>query len=137
MTTVNKIRDQLTEVRSSGKKNAELLVVKMEGFQQHLGLMETHNQSNEYQAAFDMKVNLAAYMKVVHKRMADEIPLELKYSLENALLKTLRSAIVKAKMGQDLSTLMEENASTLQKRLTLSKRVAILTECKGILLQLF
>lgn len=66
-----------------------------------------------------MKVNLAAYTKVVHKRIAYESPLEFKCSLETALLKTLPSAIVNlAEMGHDLFFLMEENTPTRQKRRT-------------------
>ncbi|CAM6103558.1 unnamed protein product [Calypogeia fissa] len=133
MANVEKIRDHLTQYRSGSSAVTRLQV---EGFKNLLNLSEPCCQSNEYKSAFDMKVNLAAYCKVVHKRMADEIPLELRFSLENAVLRGIRSAMLKAKAGQDLSTLMEENASTLQKRLTLRKRVDTLTECKGVLLQL-
>ncbi|CAM6129769.1 unnamed protein product [Calypogeia fissa] len=135
MTNVEKINACVTEL-SSGQ-NPYLYQVEVEGFDGLCYSQEAVNKSNEHQSAFAMKVNLAAYCKVVHKRMADEIPLEIRYALENALLRSLWTGMLKTKMGQDLSTLMEENASTLQKRVTLRKRVDVLKECRGVLQQAF
>ncbi|CAM6103549.1 unnamed protein product [Calypogeia fissa] len=135
MANVEKINAYVTQLISG--QNPYNYQVKVEGFEGLCYSQEAVNKSNEHQSAFAMKVNLAAYCKVVHKRMADEIPLEIRYALENALLRSLWSGMLKTKMGQDLSTLMEENASTLQKRVTLRKRVDVLKECRGVLQQVF
>lgn len=134
MANVQKIRDHLIQYQT-GKST--VVSFKLEGFNTLFSLQETYNKSNEYRSAFDMNVNLAAYCKVVHKRMADEIPLELRYSLGNTLLQSLREAMLRAKMGHDLSIVMEENPATLQKKLALRKRVDNLIQCKSVLQKLF
>lgn len=133
LANVGKIRDSLAQFQSG---NANDDGVELEGFDEPFFLTETLNKSTQYLSAFDMKVNLATYCKVVQKRMEDEIQLELRYALAMALLRNLRSGLLKANIGQDLATLMEENAFTHQKRQRLLERVALLEDCKKRLQQL-
>ncbi|CAM6129767.1 unnamed protein product [Calypogeia fissa] len=68
MANVNKIKDYVTKL-SSSKTPYGNCSVKVEGFEEIFYSQEAVNKSNDHQAAFSMKVNLAAYCKVVHKRM--------------------------------------------------------------------
>jgi hypothetical protein len=52
------------------------------------------NVKQQHKQAWSMKVSVAAYWKVVQKRLADEIPLEIRYALQAAILKALDVAMV-------------------------------------------
>ena len=86
------------------------------------------NKKQHYKHAWRMKVSVAAYWKVVQKRLADEIPLEIRYSLQTAILKTLSDAMIGEAWAarKSLLALMEEDPRDSHKRVLLQKRVDVL-----------
>jgi len=72
-----------------------------------------------------MKVSVAAYWKVVQKRLADEIPLEIRYALQAAILKALDVAMVEEAWAAPMS-MMEGDPRDSQKRMALQNRIDVL-----------
>lgn len=84
--------------------------------------------TQQHKNAWRIKVSAAAYWKVVQKRLADEIPLEIRYSLQTAILKTLSDAMIGEAWAarKSLLALMEEDPRDSHKRVLLQKRVDVL-----------
>ena len=86
------------------------------------------NVKQQHKQAWSMKVSVAAYWKVVHKRLADEIPLEIRYSLQVAILQTLNDAMIREACATSKSMLamMEGDPRDSQKRMVLQNRIDVL-----------
>lgn len=90
--------------------------------------------TQQHKHAWRMKVSAAAYWKVVQKRLADEIPLELRFSLQESILETLNEAMVAEVLSaENLLALMEEDPLVSQKRMLLQKRIDVLQTSLNLL----
>lgn len=78
MATLDKLKVAMEEAERTKNYNK---FVELESEGDKLGLAELQNKDEKYQNAWRMKASLAAYWKVVQKRLADEIPLEIRYAL--------------------------------------------------------
>lgn len=83
------------------------------------------NVKQQHKQAWSMKVSVAAYWKVVQKRLADEIPLEIRYALQAAILKALDVAMVEEAWAAPKS-MMEGDPRDSQKRMALQNRIDVL-----------
>ena len=83
------------------------------------------NVKQQHKQAWSMKVSVAAYWKVVQKRLADEIPLEIRYSLQAAILQTLNDAMISEAWAAPKS-MMEGDPRDSHKRMVLQNRVDVL-----------
>ena len=90
------------------------------------------NFDRNYQDAWKMKVSVAAYWKVVQKRLADEIPLEIRYALQVAIIDEIHQNMMSKPWSgaeTDLRALMEEDSTGAYNRSRLQLRVDNLKEC--------
>ncbi|CAI7782916.1 unnamed protein product [Closterium sp. NIES-53] len=64
--------------------------------------------SNDDQAARDLQINMFSYAKVMHKRLCDVIPMEIRVSLETALLDGTDVAVWRMEADQQRRARLEE-----------------------------
>lgn len=132
-TNITNLQRHLATLRSSRNFNSSLEFAGVKGCC-HINFYELQSKTtSEYHSAFDLKLNLVVYMSIVYARIADEISVELHYSLEGALLKGLDKGVREAAKGQDMAHLMQEHPLNLQHRTNLRKRVEVLEDCKEVL----
>jgi hypothetical protein len=90
--------------------------------------------TQQHKHAWRMKVSAAAYWKVVQKRLADEIPLEIRFSLQESILETLDKAMyAEVWSAENLLAVMEEDPLVSQKRMLLQKRIDVLQTSLNLL----
>ena len=86
--------------------------------------------------AFDLRMRIVAYWKVVLRRLVDNMALNLRLSLDTLVNKELEMEIVNELMGPQgngIERLMEESPSVASKRLKLTATVKKLKDCREIL----
>ena len=89
-------------------------------------------QYRNFQATWKLKVTVAAYWKVVQKRLADEIPLEIRCALQVAIIDELHQNMMSKPWSgaeTDLRELMKEDSTGAYDRSRLQLRVDNLKEC--------
>ena len=92
-----------------------------------LHLDEIKDKGREYQNAWRVKASMVAYWKVVQKRLADEIPLEIRYALRMSIVHTINDRMTaKAWSDGSVQSLMQESASLTQKRARLNCSIDVL-----------
>jgi hypothetical protein len=106
--------------------------------EEQISLKEIYDKDEKFQDAWRMKVSAAAYWKVVQKRLADEIPLEIRYALQHttldALYQNMMSHSWPSSGGEDdVQVLMQEDAKSAVDRSRLEQRVATLKDCLGLM----
>ncbi|KAK9057842.1 hypothetical protein SSX86_022680 [Deinandra increscens subsp. villosa] len=82
--------------------------------------------------AFDLKMRMAAYWKIVLKRMVDWMALQLRSMIQKAVNKEMEKAIVTEVMvhGGGIEKMLEEPPSVAKNRERLQKSIALLQESK-------
>ncbi|KAL5577038.1 hypothetical protein UlMin_018737 [Ulmus minor] len=86
--------------------------------------------------AFDLRMRMIAYWKIVLRRLVDVMALHLQYSVHNLVDRDLEMEIVTELMaphGGGIERLMEESPSVATKRSKLNGSVKKLQECKSVL----
>ncbi|KAF5182598.1 dynamin-related protein 4C [Thalictrum thalictroides] len=86
--------------------------------------------------AFDMKMRLTAYWKIVLKRLVDSLGLHLLYSIQNLINKEMEQEIIHELMGLDggvIGRLLEEPPSVSSKREKLNKSISLLKKSKEVM----
>ncbi|GMN33031.1 hypothetical protein TIFTF001_044756 [Ficus carica] len=86
--------------------------------------------------AFDLRMRMIAYWRIVLRRLVDSLALHLQLSVNNLVNKELEQEIVSELMaphGNGIERLMEESPSVATKRVKLTGSVKKLKECKEIL----
>lgn len=100
-------------------------------------LSEFAHKDRKFQDAWRMKVRTAAYWKVVQKRLADEIPLDIRFELQRAIVDSLHHKMMNQPWlnggDEDLRALMEEDAIGAANRIRLQRRVDGLKDCLHLL----
>ncbi|XP_058222946.1 dynamin-related protein 4C-like [Rhododendron vialii] len=115
--------------------------IKIEGFGEievgHLrGLSDVREQ------AFDMKMRITAYWKVVLKRFVDSMALHLLLSVQNLVNRDMEEEIVSELMGSQgggpgvLQRMLEESPSAARKRERLNRSIKTLKESKEVVAQI-
>ncbi|CAK9166586.1 unnamed protein product [Ilex paraguariensis] len=85
--------------------------------------------------AFDIKMRIAAYWKIVLKRLVDSMALNLQFSVKNLVNKDMETEIVNELMGPHgggLERLLEESPSVAIKRERLNKSIKLLKDSKEV-----
>ena len=103
------------------------------------GSVETVNLRNYphlLHEAYDLRMRMVAYWKIVLRRLVDSMALHLQLSVHKLVNKDLEAEIVSqllAPNGNGLERLMEESPSVATKRVRLAGSIKKLKECKKIL----
>ncbi|KAL4576989.1 hypothetical protein LXL04_013090 [Taraxacum kok-saghyz] len=85
--------------------------------------------------AFDMKMRMTAYWKIVLRRMVDCMALHMLYSIQNLVNRDMESEIVKELMaphGGGIERMLEESPLVAGKRQKLNRSVKLLRESKEV-----
>ncbi|XVF30522.1 hypothetical protein REPUB_Repub16aG0065200 [Reevesia pubescens] len=107
--------------------------VNLEGFGKiEVGHLRQH--PNAVQQAFNLKMRMTAYWKIVLQRLVDSMALHLQYSVHN-LVNNDTEEIVNELMGPDghgIERMLVESPSISGKREKLKKSIKLLKESKGV-----
>ncbi|KAI3496998.1 hypothetical protein L1887_39378 [Cichorium endivia] len=93
--------------------------------------------ANKRDQAFDLKMRMAAYWKIVSGRMVDWIALDLRFVIQKLVDKELEMEIVNEVMvqGGGMEKMLEEPVSVALKREKLQRSISLLRESKQIIQQ--
>ncbi|OVA10098.1 Dynamin central domain [Macleaya cordata] len=97
-----------------------------------------HLQDNQVvQQAFDIKMRLMAYWKIVLKRLVDCLALHLLFSVQNLINKEMEVDIVNESMGGPsggggIERMLEESPSVASKRDKLNRSIKLLRDSKDV-----
>ncbi|CAI5966716.1 unnamed protein product [Closterium sp. NIES-65] len=92
--------------------------------------------SNDDQAARDLQINMFSYAKVMHKRLCDAIPMEIRMCLETSLLDDTDTAVWREIHGGDISKIAALKAVDQQRRARLEESIKRLKASEATLLGL-
>ncbi|GLJ35681.1 hypothetical protein SUGI_0717020 [Cryptomeria japonica] len=110
--------------------------VKLKGIGEII-LQNVPKGSNQLEAAFEMKMSVMAYWNVVKMRLADEIPLRLRFIFRKMVQNDIVNLIVEEVVGTGesakMGAILEESPKTVTKRRNLLKSVCMLRESKSTL----
>ncbi|KAK9735793.1 hypothetical protein RND81_04G228300 [Saponaria officinalis] len=134
MITWNKLmacQEQFMKIVENGSENP---VMEIEGFGRiDVGHMRQYKEVA--QQAFDMKLRMTAYWKIVLRRLVDSMALHLLFSIQNLVNKDLEVEIVNELMGpygDGIKRLLEESPSVAGKRDRLNKSIKLLKQSKDV-----
>ncbi|GMH13071.1 hypothetical protein Nepgr_014912 [Nepenthes gracilis] len=88
------------------------------------------------QQAFDMKMRMTAYWKIVLRRLVDSMALHLLFSVQNLVNKEMEMEIVNEIMGPcggGIERMLDESPSVAGKRHRLKKSIKLLKESKDVI----
>ncbi|GMH13073.1 hypothetical protein Nepgr_014914 [Nepenthes gracilis] len=88
------------------------------------------------QQAFDMKMRITAYWKIVLRRLVDSMALHLLFSVQNLVNKEMEMEIVNEIMGPcggGIERMLDESPSVAGKRHGLKKSIKLLKESKDVI----
>ncbi|GBG64786.1 hypothetical protein CBR_g46742 [Chara braunii] len=88
------------------------------------------NDTEEDKTARMLQATLFAYWKIMHKRLADEIPIQIKFAVQRALLNDVDCQLMdfKGDCSLEMMELMREDTAIYRKRMHLQSRIATLQE---------
>ncbi|KAJ7294545.1 hypothetical protein O6H91_Y251600 [Diphasiastrum complanatum] len=129
--TLDKIRFSLENAKRSSNYNTTVEIDK----EKTLRLNELHGKSQDYHEAWRMKASVAAYWKVLQKRLADEIPLEIRFALQTTITQVINEQIArKVWSGNvELKDLMQQDPAIVQKRARLEHSIDTLESSLSLL----
>ncbi|KAL8150545.1 hypothetical protein V2J09_020353 [Rumex salicifolius] len=136
MSTWNQLmghQKQFTEIVEDTAE--EESVLKIDGFWE-VDVAHIRAHKDVAQQAFDMKMRVTAYWKVVLRRVVDSVALHLLYSVQNLVNKELEAAVVEELLrpgGGGIERMLEESPSVANKREKLTRSVELLKESKHVL----
>ncbi|XP_057869501.2 dynamin-related protein 4C-like [Cryptomeria japonica] len=116
------------------KQNQSSVMLKGIG---EINLQTVPKGHNQLEAAFEMKMSVMAYWSMVKMRLADEIPLHLRFTFHQMVQNDIVNLIVKEVVGTGESAkmgdILEESPITTTKRRKLLQSVDTLRESKSTL----
>ncbi|CAI9090923.1 OLC1v1025814C1 [Oldenlandia corymbosa var. corymbosa] len=87
------------------------------------------------QQAFDLKMRMTAYWKLVLRRLVDAMALHLLYSIQNLVNKDMETEIIDEFVGPNgggLERMLEESPVVAEKRYRLTRSIKLLKESKDV-----
>ncbi|XP_058079439.1 dynamin-related protein 4C-like [Magnolia sinica] len=109
--------------------------IMLQGFGEvEVGHLRQHSLSMLEQA-FDMKMRLTAYWRIVLLRLVDSLALHLLFSVKKLVEREMEEEIVNELMGSHtggIERMLEESPSTTQKRERLNKSIKLLRDSKDV-----
>ncbi|TKY73290.1 Dynamin-related protein 4C [Spatholobus suberectus] len=124
-------RNQFVKEVNSGKYSQ----VNLEGFGR-VKVLHLSQYRTLLPQAFDLKMRVTAYWKIVLRRLIDSTALHLQFSIFNLVNKDLGDGIVKDMMspyGGGIERLLEETPSVAAKRDKLKRSIKVLRESKEVM----
>ncbi|GBG59145.1 hypothetical protein CBR_g32162 [Chara braunii] len=122
----------LTFVRRMLVKAADIIYVSDKQYAEMMNkarsIIPSAPANAEVQSAREMQVSLWSYWQILHRRLADEIPIELKYAVQEALLREVDRRLLHF-AGSDreqLMELMQEAPATYRRREGLRRSIRML-----------
>ncbi|KAH7518265.1 hypothetical protein FEM48_Zijuj09G0153200 [Ziziphus jujuba var. spinosa] len=113
--------------------------IKLEGFGDiEVGHLKQY--AHLFQQAFDLRMRMTAYWKIVLRRLVDSMALHLQLSVKNLVNKDLGFEIVNELFGSNVGGIerfMEESPSIASKRSKLNKSILKLKGCKDVVANIF
>ncbi|CAI7924733.1 unnamed protein product [Closterium sp. NIES-54] len=127
MDTVSKIHVKMVDYREArayhqAQVQAAPSVPSVEDFASSTASL-TNLISNDDQAARDLQINMFSYAKVMHKRLCDAIPMEIRMCLETALLDDTDTAVWREIHGGDIAKIAALKAVDQQRRARLEESI--------------
>ncbi|KAK9158885.1 hypothetical protein Scep_005459 [Stephania cephalantha] len=107
------------------------------GFER-MEVLHLREYSKKVEQAFDMKMRVTAYWKIVMLRLVDNLALHLLTSLKILVNEEMEAEVVKELMGGNrggLERLLEESTAVANKREKLNSSINLLEESKDVLAQ--
>ncbi|CAI7801903.1 unnamed protein product [Closterium sp. NIES-54] len=140
MDTVSKIHVKMVDYREArayhqAQVQAAPSVPSVEDFASSTASL-TNLISNDDQAARDLQINMFSYAKVMHKRLCDAIPMEIRMCLETALLDDTDTAVWREIHGGDIAKIAALKAVDQQRRARLEESIKRLKASEATLLGL-
>lgn len=120
------------QILSGEQKPSEFF---LEGVGSIIGVDVLRQYPHLLQQAFDLRMRLIAYWKLVLRRLVDCMALHLQLSVNNLMNKDLEFEIVTEIFGKHvggIERLMEENPAVASKRGKLNRSIVKLKECKDV-----
>ncbi|CAI0476172.1 unnamed protein product [Linum tenue] len=99
-------------------------------------IVESVRKSLVLEQAYDLKMRIATYWKVVQRRLVDSMALHVQLSLRNLVEKELEKGIVEELMGRHggaIEKMLEESPFVAAKKEKLSGSIKLLRESKDVL----
>ncbi|GAV80286.1 Dynamin_N domain-containing protein/Dynamin_M domain-containing protein/GED domain-containing protein [Cephalotus follicularis] len=112
--------------------------VDLQGFG-HIEVDHLRQQFPVLNQAFDLKMRMTAYWKIVLKRMVDSMALHLQFNVQNLVNNDMEEEMVNELIGPQgggIERMLGDSPSVALKREKLSKSVQKLTESKEVLAQM-
>ncbi|KAJ9180423.1 hypothetical protein P3X46_008670 [Hevea brasiliensis] len=100
-----------------------------------VGNLSAYNQ-NVLHEAFDLKMRMTAYWKIVLRRLVDSVALHFQFSVQNLVNKKMENEIFSeliSSHGGAIERMLEESPSVAVKREKLNKSIKLLGESKKVL----
>ncbi|KAK6945674.1 Dynamin GTPase effector [Dillenia turbinata] len=109
--------------------------VKLEAFGEvEIGILRKHG--SVVREAFDLKMRMTAYWKIVLRRLVDGLALHLLFSLDKLVNRYMEMEIEREMMGPtggEIEHMLEESPSVTEKRKRLNKSIKLLKESELVL----
>ena len=108
-------------------------MIKLEGFGE-IDVSHLKKYSHVLQQAFDLKMRMTAYWKIVLKRLVDCMALHLLLSIGNFVNKEFEAEIVNELMGPGggIERMLEESPAVASKRQKINKSIQLLKKSKEV-----
>lgn len=110
-------------------------IIAIDGFGEiEVGHLRSHAAAI-VQQAFDLKMRMTAYWKLVLRRIVDCMALHLLFSIQNLVDKEMEAEIINELMGADgggMQRLLEESPMVAEKRGRLNRSIMLLKESKEV-----
>lgn len=100
-----------------------------------VGIQHLRQFPSFVQEAFDMRMRLSAYWKIVLKRLVDNLGLHILFSVQNLVNKEMQAEILKELMdpsGGGVERMLEESPSVATKRDKLNNSIKLLNVSKAV-----
>ncbi|KAI8025043.1 Dynamin-related protein 4C [Camellia lanceoleosa] len=128
-------QNAFTEVMNDNSKPSQVTI---EGFGEiEVGHLRFHSSTKEQ--AFDMKMRITAYWKIVLKRFVDSLALHLLLSINELVNRNMEIEIVNELIGSHgggIERMLEESPPVALKRERLNKSIRLLKNSKEVVAQI-
>ncbi|GER33071.1 interferon-induced GTP-binding protein mx [Striga asiatica] len=101
----------------------------------NVDVLHLRGRAEVVQEAFDLKMRLTAYWKIVLRRLVDCMALHLLFSIQNLVNKEMEAEIINEVIGPEgkgLERMLEESPAVAEKRKRLNNSVKLLKESKDV-----
>ncbi|GMH13070.1 hypothetical protein Nepgr_014911 [Nepenthes gracilis] len=108
----------------------------IDGLEEDIQIGHLRKYRHVAQQAFDMKMRMTAYWKIVLRRLVDSMALHLLFSVQNLVNKEMEMEIVNEIMGPrggGIERMLDESPSVAGKRHRLKKSIKLLKESKDVI----